>query len=180
MKSPQLKKGKKFRSLSVTLTGAFIVLCTAILLIVNGVDTYFYFGSLNKLIGNQQELTAQKAANTVYNFIQERLGLLERTATIGDLATISREKQKIVLQKLMGKENSFIQFVLLDTQMHEELRVSRFSKELSSELSQYNDSTLFSKVSRKEPYFSPVWVDQMSSEPMMALAVPVTDVFQRL
>jgi len=77
----------------------------------------------------------------------------------------------------MGLEPAFRQLVLLNAQEIEMIRVSRLAKPLSLQLMNHNQRELFQKVSQKEIYIGPVYIDEITSEPMMIMAVPVTDVF---
>lgn len=175
--SSAAKKTRKFRSLAVTLIIAFLTLNVVVLLIASSLQMYFSFQAQQKVIVNWQRLTAQNAANAVKGFILEKFSILEKASTLGNLAAASLEEEKLTLERLLGKESSFRQLVLLDTQEQELIRVSRLSKLLSEQIMEYNKKELFSKVSRKETYISPVYIDKITSEPMMTIAVPVTDTF---
>ncbi len=171
------KKTRKFRSLAVTLTVTFFTLTAVIMTIIGGLFFYFDFITQQKLIAEQQQHTAYKAAQTVGSFIQEKFSILEKAATLSDLAAISREEQEVILEKLLGKEQSFRQLVLLDDEEEELIRVSRLSKLLSVELMDYDKSELFSKVTQGETYISPVYIDEITSEPMVVMAVAAPDIF---
>ncbi len=175
--SSAAKKTRKFRSLTATLIIAFLTLSVVVLLIASSLQMYFSFQAQQKVIVNWQQLTAQNAANTVRGFILEKFSILEKAGTLGNLAAASLEEEKLTLERLLGKESSFRQLVLLDAQEQELIRVSRLSKLLSEQIMEYNKKELFSKVSRKETYISPVYIDKITSEPMMTIAVPVTDTF---
>jgi methyl-accepting chemotaxis protein len=171
------KKTKKFRSLAVTLIIAFLILSVVVLLIASILQMYFSFQAQQKIIVNWQQLTAQNAANTVRSFILEKFSILEKAVTLGSLATASPEEKKLTLERLLGKESSFRQLVLLNVQEQELIRVSHLSKLLSEQVMDYNKKELFSKVSQKETYISLVYIDKITSEPMTTIAVPVTDSF---
>jgi methyl-accepting chemotaxis protein len=175
--SDAAKKTRKFRSLAVTLIIAFLTLSVVILLIASTLQMYFSFQAQQKIIANWQQLTAQNAATTVKGFILEKFSILEKAVTLGDLATASPEEEKLTLERLLGKESSFRQLVLLNAQEQELIRVSRLSKLLSEQIMEYDKKELFSKMKRKETYISPVYIDEITSEPMMTIAVPVTDTF---
>jgi PAS domain S-box-containing protein len=172
-----VKKTRAFRSLSATLAFAFSALVIVVLIIASGLQMYFSFQTQRKDIINQQLHIAQDAANTVKNFIQEKFSILEAAASLGNLVAVSEEEQKPVLERLLGVEPAFRQLVLLNAQEEELLRVSRLSKLLSVQLMEYNKSELFSKVRQKETHISSIYIDKITSEPMVIMAVPVTDVF---
>ena len=177
MSKLEVKKTRAFRSLAVTLATAFSALVIVALIIASSLQMYFSFQAQQKDIVNQQRLIAQDAANTVESFIQEKFNILEAAASLGNLVAVSQEEQKPVLEKLLGLEPAFRQLVLLNAQEEELLRVSRLSKLLSVQLMEYNKSELFPKVSQKETHISSIYIDKITSEPMVIMTVPVTDVF---
>lgn len=170
-------KKKNLRSLTVTLALAFFALIVVVLLISSSLNIYFRLQTQEKVIADQQEHIAEDAANTVKNFIQEKFTLLKATASFSNLTAAQKEEQELALARLLRVEPAFRQSVLLDTQEQELVRVSRLSISLSAQLMKYNKSELFSKVSRKETYICSIYIDAISSEPMIVMAVPVTDVF---
>jgi two-component system sensor histidine kinase/response regulator len=176
LSKPETKKRGRFRSLTVTLAIAFLALSAGVLLIASILDMYFNFRSQQNLVGAQQQLIAQDAANTVKAFIQRKFEILETANSIGDLAIASQEEQKLVLDKLLGLEPAFRQLILLNTQQQEIQRVGRLSKmALDQSIGQF-ESELFSKASEGEIYISPVYIDKITSEPLLIMAVPITDV----
>ncbi|MDD5155904.1 MAG: PAS domain-containing protein [Candidatus Omnitrophica bacterium] len=171
------KKIKPFRSLTVNLAVAFLTLSAVLLIIAGSLQIYFSFQAQQKIIANQQELIAQNAANAVRNFVREKFTILEKTAVLGNLATAGEEEQKLLLGRLLGKTPSFRQLLLLNAQEQELLRVSRLSKLLSAQSIKLNTDEVFSKVRHKETYISPVYIDKITSEPLVIMAVPITDNF---
>jgi PAS domain S-box-containing protein len=172
-----MEKARKFRSLTVTLAIAFLALSVVVLLIASSLSMYFSFQNQQKLIINEQRFIAQNAANTVKNFVQENLGILEKSAAIGSLATAGQEEQKTVLERLLGKVPSFRQLVLLDTQKQELSKVSRLSNLVSYGFIKRIGSDMFSQVSQGKMHIGSVYIDETSSEPMVIMAVPVKDIF---
>ncbi len=177
MSKRKVKKTENFRSLTVTVAIAFLTLSAVVLVISSSLNMYSSFRNQRKIINGQQQHIARDAANTVEGFIREKFSMLEVVASRGNLVIIPQEEQKPVLEKLLGLEPVFRQLVLLNAQKEELLRVSRLSKLLSVQLMEYNKSELFSKVSQKETYISPIYIDKVTSEPMVIMAVPITDVF---
>ena len=171
------KKTSKFRSLTVTLAISFLILSAVVLLIAIGLDMYFNFRSQQNLVIAQQRLIAQEAANSVKGFIQKKFEVLETANSIGNLAIASQEEQKLVMDKLLGLEPAFRQLILLNAQEREVQRVARVSKlALSQSIGQF-ESEFFSQASKGKTYVSPVYIDNVTSEPLMLMAIPITDVF---
>ena len=171
------KKTRKFKSLAVTLAITFSGLIIVVLLIVSSLLMYFSFQAQQKVLIAHQQLTAKNAANTVENFIRDKFHILETIASRSKLAIMHQEEQRPVLEKLLGLEPIFRQLVLLNVNEEELLRVSRLSKILAEKSMDYNKKELFSRVYLKEKYLSSIYIDKVTSEPMVTMAVPVTDVF---
>ncbi|MCX6814356.1 MAG: cache domain-containing protein [Candidatus Aenigmarchaeota archaeon] len=172
----EAKKGRNFRSLTVTLALAFLALSTVVLLIASGLELYFNFQTQQQVIVSQQQLIAQDAANTVKSFVQDKFSMMESTASISSMAIENQEQQKNVLDKLLGREPSFRQLVLLDAQNRKLAEVSRLSQS-ASRIDSRLDSNLFAQIQDGEKYVSSVYIDNITSEPMMIMTVPVKDIF---
>ncbi|MDZ7261449.1 MAG: cache domain-containing protein [candidate division KSB1 bacterium] len=166
------------KSLRVTLTVAFLALSVVVLLITSSLTMYFNFRNQQKLIANEQQLIAQHAANTVRSFVQEKLSELEATVHLGNLVTIRQAEQKTVLEKLLGFDPAFRQLLLINTQKQELAKVSRLSNLVSYKFTRrVVESEMCSLINQDKPYISPVYIDEITSEPMVIMVVPVTDVF---
>ncbi|MDD5064081.1 MAG: ATP-binding protein [Phycisphaerae bacterium] len=175
-----MKKAKKFRSLTVTLAIAFLALSVAVLLIAGSLSMYFSLQNQQKLIINEQRFIAQNAANTVKSFVQGKFDVLKTAAGLGDLIASSQQEQKLILEKLLGCEPAFRQLVLFNAQEQELLRDSRLSNLLAGQMKkqiEQDSSELFSQTRQREIYISSVYIDEITSEPMVMMAVPVINVF---
>jgi len=163
--------------LRVTLAIAFLALCAVVLLIASSLSMYFSFQTQQELITNEQRFIAQNAANTVRSFVQEKLSALKATVRLGNLVDIRQEEQKIVLEQLLGFEPAFRQLALLNAQNQELAKVSRLSNLVSYGFIKRIGSDMFSQVSQGKMYIGSVYIDEITSEPMVVMVVPVTDIF---
>ena len=171
----EVKRIKNFRSLTVTLAIAFMTLSAIVLVISSGLDIYFSLQGQREDIAEHQQLIAQKAANTVSDFFQERFSVMQATVGVTDIVNAPGEEQKLMLEKLFGLEPSFRQLILLDSQGREVVRVSRLSHVTSSQIEL--DGNVLSVVRDGGTYISSVYIDEVTSEPMVVMAVPETNVF---
>ncbi len=171
------KKTRNFRSLTATLAIAFLGLSAIVLLIAGSLNMYFNFQSQQKLLAEEQRLIAQNAANRVKSYIQEKLKVLEATISLGNFLNIQQGGHKIILEKLLGLEPAFRQLVLLGTQKQEIERVSRLSNSVSYGFTMRVEGDLFSLMSQGKTYISSIYIDEITSEPMVIMAVAVKDVF---
>jgi two-component system, cell cycle sensor histidine kinase and response regulator CckA len=171
------KKTEKFRSLAVTLAIGFSVLTMAALVIATTLQMYFSFQAQQKIILTNQKLIAKNAANAVEYFIHEKFTTLESTSLRRNIPITPKAAQEPILERLMGFEPAFRKLILFNSQKEEIARISRITKIITTQPENYSKDELFQKTASKETYIGPVYIDEITSEPMMIMAVPVTDVF---
>lgn len=171
------KKSKRLISLRVTLGLAFLIL-SAVLLIINGsLNMYSNFLNNRKVVAEQQKLIAKDAANTVKSFIQEKFGMLEVAAAIGDLDSSAYEEQKIVLEMLFGLDPAFRQLILLDPRGKELCKISRLSSQAVTKSLDDHKKEVFENLKSTKIYCSSVYIDETTYEPMIIIAVSIRDFF---
>ncbi|MBN2424842.1 MAG: response regulator [Calditrichaceae bacterium] len=171
------KHKKNFRSLSVTFAIGFSSLIIAALLIASGLQMYISFHAQQKVLSLNQQLIAKNAANIVENFIGEKISMMKTIAGRSHLTNMQTNEQKLYLEKLLGLEPIFRQLVLFNAKEERLVRTSRISNILAEKSMEYDARDLFYHISRLQIYISAVYIDKITSEPMVIMAVPVTDVF---
>ncbi len=171
------KKTKPFRSLWVTLAIAFLALSALVLLISSSLNMYFSFQTQQKLITNEQKFIAQNAADTVQSFIQEKFSTLKAAAHLSNPVETNQEGQNLILEKLLGLEPAFRQAILLNAKEERLAKVSRLSSLVSGQLTERISSSLFSQASQVQTYIGSVYIDEITSEPLVIMAASVTDIF---
>jgi GAF domain-containing protein/HAMP domain-containing protein len=173
----QMERPKRSRSLTATLALAFLALSVTVLIVASSFEMYFSVQTQREAAASNQRLIAQDAANTVASFIQERFSILEAAIRLSDLVSASQKEQQTVLENLLGAQPAFRHLVLLDSQDQELARVSRLSQAAAGKLMDRAASDLFAQVKQGSRYIGPVYVDEVTSEPMVLVAIPATDVF---
>ncbi len=174
----ETKKTKNFRSLSVTLAISFLLLSVLILAVSSSLLIYFTLEAQQQLIADQQQLIAQSAADKVKDFIQEKSSVLMAAASTGNMVAGNQQEKKINLEKTLGIEPSFRQLFLMDERGQEIMSVSRLSSSMSGLVYEYiSKDDMVSRTSQEETYIGSVYIDMVTSEPMVTMAVPVKDVF---
>jgi GAF domain-containing protein/HAMP domain-containing protein len=156
---------------------AFVPLSLAAVLIAYVPQFFFFLQARTESIDSQQRFIAHQAADTVAGFVQEKFSELEAVAKIGELASVTPEEQRDVLGNLLGLDRAFRQLALLDSQDLELVKVSRISRAAAEQLMDHVEPDLFAQVKQGNRYVSPVYVDSITSEPMVIMAVPATDAF---
>src|SRR3989344_567112 len=167
---------KRFRSLTVTLTLAFLALSLSVLFVSTGLEIYFRYQTQKIVIRNQQLLVAQHAANMVQSFVEDKLRVLAQAADLNDLA-ISSERRDVLGNKLLGRDSSFRQLFLVDADGKELATASRLSGLTSSPLFGREEPLLVAVLKGKS-YISSVYIDERTNEPLVLIAVPAMDIFR--
>ena len=165
------------RSLATTLVVVFLILSLGAVVVSYIPQLLIFVQERQRSVRSQQELVAKEAAITVANSIQGEFEELEVVTGVSDLLSLSQEEQRAVLRGLLGYDPHFRQLVLLDSQGQELVRVSRLAEAASHQLADRVESDWFAQVRQGNRYISPVYVDEASSEPMVVMAVAVTDIF---
>jgi signal transduction histidine kinase len=173
----QLKRPIRFRSLTVTLALAFLAVGLFVLFTYSSLSIYSSFRNQREVIDMQQQLIAQKAADSVKEFIDDKFTALDSAIDLTNLHKASRNDQKLVLEKLLGMEPAFRHFILFDAQEQELLHVSRLSHMVSGHVTNSIRQELFYEVRQSTRYTSSIIIDEITSEPLVIMAVPVTNIF---
>ncbi len=163
--------------MSLTLSIYFLSLISASLLISGTIGTFFSFRAQQRIVFSQQQLIAQNAANKVTGFIQEKFSALETAARLVNPALTSLKEQDRILNHLLGPHPAFRQLVLLNSKKQKTAEVSRLSRVGSGELNDRIDNDLFTQAVQGKRYISSVYVDKVTSEPMVIMVVPAKNVF---
>ncbi|MFC1494496.1 response regulator, partial [Thermodesulfobacteriota bacterium] len=159
---------------------AFLTLNAAVLITAISLEMYFNLKDQRISLSTEQAFIAREAANSVKNFIQNKFEILEMANSIGNLAKASHKDRKLVLDKMLGLEPAFRQLILINEQGQELQRVARVSSLILSQSSSQFESESISRTSQENIYVSPVYIDKVTSEPMMIIAIQVNDVFGSL
>jgi GAF domain-containing protein/HAMP domain-containing protein len=147
-----------------------------VLLVSGGLQIFSNIQTQQTAIANQQQLIAQDAARTVSSFIQEKFSVLETTVRLTNSATASPEEQRQILESLLGLQPAFRQLVLLNTQDQEVIKASRLAQTVSRVFAERLDDVRLVHILERKRYIGPVYIDPTTSEPLVIMAVPVTNV----
>ncbi len=169
-------KLKNTRSLTTTLAISFFSLSALVLLLSSSLQIALSIQAQQAEIEGRQLLIARDAGRSVSNFIQGKFSAMEIAVEFSNPITASPQSRTTILEGMLGLDPAFKQFVLLDGRGKQLSFVSRVSQTLSSEFNaQVNDNVL-SKTSGGQQYISPVYIDDITSEPLIALAIPIKSV----
>jgi GAF domain-containing protein/HAMP domain-containing protein len=173
----QKKNPRAARSLTATLSIAFFALSATVLLISSGLQIFSNIQTQREANFQKLRISAQDAAAKVSNNIQEKFNALETAVRFVDPATASQEQQKQVLNSLLGLQAAFRQLSMLNAQDQELAHVSRLSMAASGDLAGRLTGEGLDQVRQGNTYISPIYIDPLTGEPLVIMAVPVTNVF---
>lgn len=165
------------RSLSVNLAIAFFTLSAVVLLVVSGLYLYLNFQTQRTVIASQQELIAQEASKAVSSFIEEQFSVLETAIDLANPVSASSQESELILDRLLGLRPAFRQLVLLDTHDRQLGEASRLLGTISEEFIARLSDDAMAQIHQRQRYVSPIYVDDITSEPLVVIALPVLDVF---
>lgn len=171
------KKRNFFKSITFTLIIAFFLLNLFVRLVSSFVDLLMTFRTQQRLVANEQHLIANNAASAVKTFISEKYSILKASVRVGNISSGEKDELKITIERLLGLDPSFRQLTILDINGEELVRTSRLSDKIPLRLTGEIKSNLIEKTKNQENYFSPIYIDEFSNEPMAIIAIPVLDVF---
>ena len=160
------------RSLTTTLAGAFALISITALVISGSFEIYLLLETEQDAITSKQHVVAHQARNEVAEFIQKKLSVMETAVRL----TRSTNAWQGSLEDLLGLQPAFRQVLVLNAQNKTLFRVSRVSEAESRRLEGHLGRDLFSHVKDGKRYIGPVYVDPVTSEPLVIMAVPRTNI----
>jgi len=165
------------RSLTTILAIAFFTLSTILLLIHGGLAALSSYGSTQMTLSAQQLLIAQDASKTVSNSIQEKFSVLETAVDFGNPVIASVETRQSIMESLLGLQPAFRQLALLNATGRQMNAISRQSSSLSQQFESQLKGDVLTQTQAMQRYISPVYIDELTSEPLVVIAVPAQNVF---
>ena len=156
----------KIRGLAATLTLAFLIVSTTAVIISSSINIYSNFLSNQEVVAKQQQVVANEAVEEVKCFIQEIIVTLTSVGNVNNNLIDNSEMQKNI-------NSAFRQVALTDAQNVELSRVSRLSNSAEGQLTDANKEEAFHQMDSSQHYISPVYVDDITFEPIILIAVPI-------
>ena len=148
-----------------------------ILLVNGGLAAFTNYLSYQDTLSARQLLIAQNAGNTVTSSIQEKFSVLETAVEFGNPVTANLETRQTILESLLGLQPAFRQLALLNTTGRQVAQISRQSSSLSQQFESQLTGDVLAQTKDGQRYISPVYIDELTSEPLVIIAVPAQNVF---
>lgn len=172
------RRPRKPRSLVATLVIAFSGLSAVVLLISGGLQLFTNFQTQQQVIISRQRFIAEDASKTVSAFVEDNFSTLDAAARVADLINSSSEQVETTLRVIYSLQPAIRQSVYLNNSRAEVASTSLLAPKLSERfVEQFRDEALFEQIEARQRYISPIYIDEITSEPLIAMAVPISDVF---
>ncbi|HMB24358.1 MAG: GAF domain-containing protein [Chloroflexota bacterium] len=165
------------RSLAFILTVFLVIFTIATVSVSLAIQYILAQRTLTTSVTNQQQAVAQDAGGTVANSIQEKFSVLETAAEFGNPGTADATARQIVLDNLLGLQRAFRQLAILNSGGIQIGTVSRQSSSLSQQFKDHLQGELLAQTKEGSRYISPIYIDDITSEPLVTMAVPAQNVF---
>ena len=169
-------KPKGARSLAVTLAIAFFVLSVVVLLVNGALAAYTNYVAYQETIAIRQQLVAQEASKAVATSIEEKFTGLETAVEFANPVLANADTRKTIMDSLLGLDPAFRQFALLNKQGTQLAQVSRSSPFLSTQFALRLNGDALTQTLEGKRYISPVYIDDATSEPQIAIAIPINSI----
>jgi putative methionine-R-sulfoxide reductase with GAF domain len=173
----KLNEPRSTQSFTTILTTRIATLIVVILAIFAIFSLYNTYTTYQQSLTAQQQLIAQEAGKSVSSFIQNKFSTMETAVGLTDPISVSVDAQKNILGNLLAQDSAFRQFALLDSQGKQRSQVSRNSQSLSEQFVAQLKGDALTVTTKGQRYVSPVYIDDLSSEPLIAISIPVNNVF---
>jgi signal transduction histidine kinase/HAMP domain-containing protein len=139
---------------------------------------FFNFTTQQKVIANQLNIIAEGASNSVKNFVQNNISVLSDAADIGSLLTATNEEKKLVFSNLLGRNDAFNNLFIVDKNWQQSASVSRLANISESQITPEIKSGITLSMQEGLNYISPVYIDSLTNEPYIFVAVPIYNIFK--
>ena len=168
------------KSLAATLATAFVTLSVFSVVVVSMLQVVLNLQSQQEVVGGQQRVIALDAANEVSNFMEQVCNALESVTVVGRPFSLSTPGQRALLESLLALDPAYREVALLDNQGRELVKVTRTHVVTEDDLVNRAESKMFHDVVEKGSHISSIYIDDLTSEPLVTVAMPVKDVFDNL
>ncbi|MEZ4648333.1 MAG: response regulator [Candidatus Eisenbacteria bacterium] len=169
---PETTSNSGFRSLQSSITAAFLLLVCFVLLFSTVLETYSSIQTQRQLIDKQHGLIAQEAAGKVSAFFDRIALRMKMLVRLHDPIAVDPAELHLDLEKLLGSESAIRHLLVLRADGTKLDEISRLSSLSAGALDAHIDSYHFGRVLGGETAFTPVYIDEVTSEPLIIVGVP--------
>ena len=162
-------------SIRTRLAITFIALAVGLLLLVGIVLAWQSYVTEQEQALVLQSERAQRISSQVLSFMQIQENALTGLVSVRGLSGLNREQQTQLLSELIASSDVFSSLALIDDSGWEKIVVS--STEITDQLQNLSTADEFTiPKATQQIYYGPVQFSEISGEPYIVVAVPITDV----
>jgi GAF domain-containing protein/HAMP domain-containing protein len=172
---PKADKSPLRLNLTIVLMIAFVSLSLVVLIASQSAQLFISVQAQQAAVSIRQLLIAENASKTVSNFIDQKFNALETAVKFSNPIVAITETQQTFMGSLLGSHPAFRQFALFGTAGQQLAQTSRISRTLSAQFIAQQAEAI-AQTSTSARYISPVYIDDATSEPLITIAIPVTNV----
>jgi putative methionine-R-sulfoxide reductase with GAF domain len=176
MMKTKTNKPRGARSLRTTLAIAFFTLSVVVLVVNGSLALYTNYLTYQEALSARQLLIAHEASKTIANSIEEKFTGLETAVEFANPVSAASGIRENIVASMLGIHPAFRQFALIDGGGGQLAQVSRVSQSLSPQFTLQLKGDSLTQTAQGQRYISPVYFDEGTSEPLVAIAIPVKNV----
>jgi hypothetical protein len=149
---------------------AFLIATVFVALLANGgLETWFSYEEHKAVLVSAQRQSAERAADTIGQFIKEIEGDLGWTTQL-PLTSETLDAKRFDAQRLLRQAPAIMELALIDAEGREQLRVSRVAIDQLATGKDFSRDPAFTRAASGSTYLGPVFFKD-DSEPYMTLAL---------
>lgn len=162
-------------SIRTRLTLAFIGLSIGPLVLVGAILAWQDFNTQQQQALALQQEVALRLTTQVKSYFEELESELSLISHMQGLQGQDQDEQYSTLFRLFAHQAAFQELTLLDDQGREQVRLSGLGFSSIEEASHAEANEFVVPQAKGETYYSPVWFDENTGEPLMSFALPLLD-----
>jgi GAF domain-containing protein/HAMP domain-containing protein len=166
------KRFKQARSLSATITTAFLTMSVVILLASGILHIIYNIQAQQQSVSSQLQIITQNASATVSGFIENNFSVLSTTVALTHPNTLLPTEQTRILQSLLVNKVAFRQLALFNQNNIATATATRVQRSASLSIISIATSDVLVQTKNENKFISPVYFDPLTNEPLVLLAVP--------
>ncbi|MBN1966899.1 MAG: cache domain-containing protein, partial [Anaerolineae bacterium] len=164
-----------FKSLRSRFILDLLALALLPLLVVSLLIAQQSYSTLQQMALTTQNGVAERLAGELLTFMRDRQSALLQLRAASDLQGRNRGAQEVLLHGLLASEQDFIELALLDNQGRELLAVQTEGVSALSDREAIHAAAFTQAYETGQIYYGPVRYDETVDEPLLTLAVPVSN-----
>ncbi|MEM7538556.1 MAG: response regulator [Chloroflexota bacterium] len=171
------QKQNKFSSLRTTLTIAFALLSIVSVLVVGSVQMLRNYQTQQIVFLERERSVALDAATQVSAFLDQIFKTIESYAEVNRAFINTEQERQELITSLMTLQPTLHSVSLVDKQGQEIWKEARWKIIAADDLHNYAGSQMWAQLQAGQQYISTVYIGEITTEPLVLLAVPLQDVF---